>query len=68
MGSDKNYFPVNALAQKDERMTVFFKGVVGKKSDGFAVVNDGKVFVIDIGKEGDTEYIKIGGIKYNKTK
>lgn len=57
METGKNYFSVNALAPKGEGMTVFFKGVVGKKSDGFAVVNDGKVFVIDIGKEGDREVI-----------
>ena len=57
MENSRNYFPVNALAPKDAGMTVFFKGVVGKKSDGFAVVNGDKVFVIDIGKESDAEVI-----------
>lgn len=52
----KNYFSVNALAPRDEEWTtVFFKKVVGSKSDGFAVVNNGKVFVIDIGKADDRE-------------
>ena len=58
MDKDKNYFPVNALAPRDEEWaTVFFKKVVGSKSDGFAVVNNGKVFVIDVGKADDVELI-----------
>lgn len=56
MDKSKVYFPVNALAPRcEEWTTVFFKKVDGSKSDGFAVVNNGKVFVIDIGKEGDVE-------------
>ena len=57
METNKNYFPVNTLAQKGEGMTVFFKKVVGKKSDGFVVVNDDKVCVIDVGKAEDVELI-----------
>ena len=57
MENSRNYFPVNALAPKDDGMTVFVKKVVGKKSDGFAVVNNGKVFVIDVGKADDVELI-----------
>lgn len=50
----KNYFPVNNLAPRDEEWTtVFFKKVIGSKSDGFAVVDNGKIFVIDIGKADD---------------
>ncbi len=53
----KNHFPVNSLAPKDEGVTVFVKKVIGPKSDGFAVVNNGKVFVIDIGKADDVALI-----------
>ena len=49
------YFSVNSLAPKGEGMTVFAKKVVGPKSDGFAVVDGGRVFVIDIGKADDME-------------
>ena len=51
------YFPVNRLAPKEEKMTVFAKKVVGPKSDGFALVDNGKIFVIDIGKAEDVELI-----------
>ena len=57
METNRNYFPVNTLAPKGEGMTVFFKKVVGKKSDGFVVVNNDKVFVIDVGKADDVELI-----------
>ena len=57
MENSKNYFPINTLAQKKESLTVFFKKVVGKKSDGFVVVNNEKVFVIDVGKADDVELI-----------
>ena len=52
-----DYFSVNHLAPRDDEITVFFKKVTGSKSDGFAVVDNGKVFVIDVGKSGDTELI-----------
>ena len=57
MESSKNYFPVNALAPKEEGFTVFVKKVTGPKSDGFAVVDNGKIFVIDVGKADDVELI-----------
>lgn len=57
MNERKSYFPVNTLAPSDNRVTVFAKKVVGKKSDGFAIVNGSKVFVIDVGKAEDTELI-----------
>ena len=57
MTESKNYFSVNDLAPRENEAMVFFKKVVGKKSDGFAVVNGGKVYVIDSGKEGDTEVL-----------
>ncbi len=57
MESSKNYFPVNDLAPKEEGFTVFVKKVTGPKSDGFAVVDNGKIFVIDVGKADDVELI-----------
>ncbi len=54
---NKNYFPVNSLAPKGEDTTVFVKKVIGAKSDGFAVVDNGKIFVIDIGKADDVALI-----------
>ena len=38
-------------------LTVFVKKVTGPKSDGFAIVDNGNVFVIDIGKAEDVELI-----------
>lgn len=58
MDQHKHYFPVNDLAPRDEELTtVFFKKLMGSKSDGFVVVDNGKVFVIDIGKRDDVELI-----------
>ncbi|MBE6639575.1 MAG: hypothetical protein E7616_09055 [Ruminococcaceae bacterium] len=58
MDQSKLYFPVNDLAPKDEKeTTVFFKKLAGSKSDGFVVVDNEKVFVIDIGKRDDLELI-----------
>ena len=57
MSERENYFSVNTLAPKNNRVTVFAKKVIGEKSDGFAIVNNGKVFVIDIGKADDAELI-----------
>ena len=37
----KNYFPVNDLAPQGEALTVYVKKVPEKKSDGFAVVENG---------------------------
>ena len=54
----KNYFPVNDLAPQGEALTVYVKKVPEKKSDGFAVVENGKVFVIDIGKRDDDQLIR----------
>lgn len=53
----KEYFPVNTLAPKEDGLTVFVKKVIGKKSDGFAVVDNDKVFVIDVGRGDDVELI-----------
>ncbi|MBR2371112.1 MAG: MBL fold metallo-hydrolase [Clostridia bacterium] len=58
MDHTKDYFSVNTLAPEcEEYVTVFFKKVVGSKSDGFAVINNGKVFVIDVGTKNDVELI-----------
>ena len=53
MEKSKSYFSVNSLAPRGETVTVFAKKVIGSKSDGFAVVDNGKIFVIDIGKAED---------------
>ena len=53
----KNYFPVNSLAPSEDGVTVFVKKVIGKKSDGFAVIENGKVYAIDVGKREDVELI-----------
>lgn len=54
----KAYFPVNKLAPRDGSVTVFVKKVGEKKSDGFVVVNNGKVFVIDVGKKNEDQLIR----------
>ena len=58
MKQRKNYFPINSLAPMEDGITVFVKKVVGRKSDGFAVIDNGKVILIDIGREDGVELIK----------
>jgi len=50
MDKKKTYTAVNDFAPKDGELTVFFKAVGEQKSDGFAVIDQGKVFVIDVGR------------------
>lgn len=58
MEQSKPYFSVNTLAPRDEEWTtVVFKKLMGSKSDGFVVLDKGKVFVIDIGKREDVTLI-----------
>lgn len=58
MNEKKAYTAVNSFAPRDEELSVFFKAVGDKKSDGFAVVNNGKVFVIDVGKHKEDRIIR----------
>ena len=50
MDEKKAYTAVNSFAPRDGEVTVFFKAVGENKSDGFAVIDNGKVFVIDVGR------------------
>ena len=50
MNVKKAYTAVNSFAPRDGEVTVFFKAVGENKSDGFAVIDNGKVFVIDVGR------------------
>lgn len=58
MNEKKAYTAVNSFAPRNEEVTVFFKEVGQRKSDGFAVVNNGKVFVIDVGKRNEDRMIR----------
>ncbi len=49
----KDYICVNTFAPKDDKVYVYFKRFVEKKSDGFCAICNGEVFVIDSGKAGD---------------
>ena len=53
----KTYFSVNTLAPKDDKVTVYFKRVGEKKSDGFAVIENGSILVIDVGMENDNALV-----------
>ena len=60
MAENRSYIRVNDFAPKDGLLHVFFKKVGEKKSDGFAFVIDGEIFVIDSGKyldDGMFEYL-----------
>ncbi len=60
MAENRSYIRVNDFAPKDGKLNVFFKKVGEKKSDGFALLIDGEVFVIDGGKyldDGMFEYL-----------
>ncbi len=50
---------VNDFADKSEATRVYFKKVGEKKSDGFAVVCQGEVYVIDAGRGKDGEMLRI---------
>ena len=52
---NKNYISVNDFAPKDGKTTLFCKKVGDKKSDGFALVENGLVYVIDAGRGDDKE-------------
>jgi len=54
MKQEKSYICVNEYAPVDENTYLYFKKVGMQKSDGFALINGGEVYVIDGGK-GDDE-------------
>jgi beta-lactamase superfamily II metal-dependent hydrolase len=58
MENNKAYFCVNSQAPRDGILTLFCKKVGEQKSDGFALIENGKIFMIDVGKDGDGEMVK----------
>ena len=46
---------VNDLAERDGLMTVYSQKVGSKKSDGFIVIVNGEIYVVDSGYTGDTQ-------------
>lgn len=53
MSPPKAYFRVNDLSPQDDKLSVFFKKVGEKKSDGFALIENGEIFIIDSGLKDD---------------
>lgn len=51
----KPYIRVNNFAPRDGKTTLFCKKVGSKKSDGFAIIENDKVYVIDAGRGDDRE-------------
>lgn len=47
------YFSVNRFAPKDGKLSVFYKKVGPKKSDGFAFIENGEIYIIDSGLKED---------------
>ena len=54
----RNYLCVNDYAPQDGKLSVYFKKFSGKKSDGFAAIVNGEVFVIDAGGRTDGEMLR----------
>jgi len=50
---EKEYICVNSFAPRDDRVYLYFKRVGERKSDGFCVICNGEVFVIDSGDTSD---------------
>ena len=55
---EKSTIRANDFAPRDGRLSVFFKKMFEKKSDGFAAVFDGEVYVIDVGGKRDGEMLR----------
>lgn len=53
MEQSMSYLSVNRYAPNDDKLYIFFKKVGLKKSDGFAVIEGGEVYVIDGGRDND---------------
>lgn len=49
----KEYICVNTFAPKDDVLYVFFKKYIDRKSDGFCIICNGDVFIIDSGNFDD---------------
>ena len=54
MKQNTSDFSVNRFAPKGGELTVFFKKVGTKKSDGFALIENGEIYIIDSGLKEDT--------------
>ena len=50
-----NHIRVNDFAPRDGKLTLYCKKVGDKKSDGFAIVENDQVYVIDAGRGDDRE-------------
>ena len=50
---DRTYFRVNTLAPQDGQLSVFYKKVSEKKSDGFAFIENGEIYILDSGLKED---------------
>lgn len=50
-----SYIRVNDFAPRDGKLTLYCKKVGDKKSDGFAIIENGQVYVIDAGRGDDRE-------------
>lgn len=50
-----NYIRVNDFAPQDGKLTFYCKNVSGSKSDGFALIENGQVYMIDAGHGEDAE-------------
>lgn len=57
MEKNKSYLCVNDFAPKNDKLSLYFKKVGEKKSDGFAVIVNGEVYVIDAGRGKDEEML-----------
>ena len=54
MKQNTSDFSVNRFAPKGGELAVFFKKVGPKKSDGFALIENGEIYIIDSGLKEDT--------------
>lgn len=52
---NRSYIRVNDFAPKDGKTTLYCKKVGEKKSDGFALIENGQIYVIDAGRGDDKE-------------
>lgn len=56
---EKAYLAVNEFAPRDGKLCVYFKKTKPcKKSDGFAAILDGEVYLIDVGGRKDEEMLR----------
>jgi len=53
MNVDQKCVSANDFAPHDDQMHVYFKHVAEKKSDGFAIVINGEIYLVDCGRGND---------------